>query len=72
MSTHLRRRVCCRLLQVARDSPVNMWHTTTCRQRAMKASTASGWRVPLRETRHRRCSAEHWLRAWKNWALALK
>lgn len=59
-------------MQVARDSPVNMWHTTTRRQRPMKASTASGWSVPLRDTRHRRCSAEHWLSAWKNWAFALK
>lgn len=38
----------------------------------MKASTASGCRVPLRETRQSRCSAAHWLSAWKNWALALK
>lgn len=70
--THLRRRACCRLRQVLSDSPVNRWHTTTRRQRAMKASTASGCSVPLRDTRQRRCSAEHWLSAWKNWALALK
>lgn len=51
---------------------MNMWHMMTCKQRSMKASTASGCIVPLRDTRQSLCRAEHWLSAWKNWAFALK
>lgn len=72
---HLRRRACCRPAAAGAGSDSageQMAYHHAQVQRAMKASTASGCKRPLRVTRQRRCSAKHWLSAWKNWALALK